>query len=70
MKAKVLNMTKVKIMNAMNNASIQSTIDNLDNAAELLYIEGILSDDDYDEIHSFWKTHWFNDMSGKVESLD
>lgn len=61
---------KNKILKAMNNACMQSTLDNLDNAAELLYIEGILSSDNYDEIHSFWKTHWFNNMSGKVESLD
>ena len=61
---------KNEILNAMKNATSKSTLDNLDTAAELLHIEGVISLNDYDEIHRFWRNHWYDSHSGKVERLD
>ena len=60
---------KDKILNAMKNAISQDTLNNLDTAAEMLYIEDLMSEKDYWEIHRFYRNHWYNDHSGKVEFL-
>lgn len=65
-----LNMTEIKIRTKMIHATSQSTLDNLDTAAELLYNEGILDGKEYDRLHTYWRRHWFNEKTGLVESLN
>lgn len=65
-----LNMTEIKIRTKMSHATSQSTLDNLDEAARLLYIEGILDDEEYDRLHTYWCHHWFNEKTGLIETLN
>lgn len=65
-----LNMTEIQIHTKMIRATSQSTLDNLHDAALLLHIEGILDDEEYDRIHIYWKHHWFNEKTGRVETLN
>ena len=65
-------MTKIvaNTIKAMSHVGSSYELNQLDAAAEILFTNDVISGDEYDEIHHYYRTHWFNEKSGQVEILD
>ena len=59
-----------RMINAMKRCSSTNDLDQLDWAAEVMCVNDAISGEEYDQIHEFYRTHYYSDSSGKIETLD